>query len=497
MAVGSLASAWDRAGVEPCWPNPGPDVFVLGAGFSIAASSALAEDHRFPDTAQLGKRALARLGPASAREAGEAGMPDDHLDGRSFEGWLARLAEDQPYLSTAENFRRRALYLELAKSMRAVLVECEERSASRPPPWLLDLISVWHARRARIVTFNYDTLIERCLGQLALGDPPSDDSISVGDVLDGIPPAAERDQLLTGSGAATFRLVKLHGSTSWFWAPGDPAGTTVVRLDARSGAEEDDSEVQAERSRLLRGRDPFIVPPVSAKTALYANPVTRELWTRAHKLLLAANRVVVVGYSFPPVDVTATGLVVETLAGRSNEVQVDVVNLNADTVAGDLKTAGVTVSTSYTGRNAVERFVDDYVDDAARHVVTHLRNWQPEQRQGVVRVAWGPPFRPWHPANIATEIVAGRTLMVTLTMDGSTALDSFLDDLRQVDRIVVAGALRHPVVDWIPTAQQRMLGDEPTVDTWFVTLMPAGPPPSGVFDTHLGFLQPPGSFGWK
>ena len=487
MPIGSLVPAWDRAGVDPCWSGPGGDVFVLGAGFSIAVSEELGDEHRFPDTAQLGRRAIVRLGIAAARDAAEAGWSEKRLDGRGFEGWLAGLAEDQPYMSSAENLRRRALYLELVKSMRAVLVECEERVAEIPS-WLLDLVSVWHVRQASIVTFNYDTVIERCLERLSLGAASDGGSIASGDVLDGIPPAAKGGHVVSGSGAATFRLLKLHGSTSWFWAPGDVGGTSVVRLDPEIGASESDRAVSDERSRVLLGRDPFIVPPVAAKTSLYANPITKELWTRAHRALSEARRVYVVGYSCPPVDVTATGLIADTLASRNVDARVEVVNLDADPVSQGLEAAGVTVSRRHSRAGAVKKFVAGYVEDTAVYVVEHLRSWQPEPRNGFVRLVWGSPQHPSHQSDISTYIDnARRTLVVTPVEDDSPTwdLNTFFDDLRNVDRIVVEVSRRqHAVIDWIPTAQQRIVDDAAVVDLWFVNLMPLGRPPAWLLPVH-------------
>lgn len=480
MSVGGLVPAWDRAGLDPCWADPGAEVFILGAGFSIAASSALSDHERFPDTAGLGQRVVDALQPKVRLEVAEAGWPGPGADGIGFETWLARLAEDQPYLSTEENLRRRALYTAVIRAMRPVLVECEERTAADPPPWLLDLVSVWHARQAQVLTFNYDTLVERCLDQLGLSDVDELRVIGAGDILDGIPPSADASPDPRGPGVATFRLVKLHGSTSWFWVPGDLTGTTVLRLDPRT-ASEGDPDVQAVRSRLLLGRDPFIVPPVTTKTALYANPVTKELWTRARGALRKARRVTLVGYSFPPVDTTAVGLVTEALASRS-DVSLEVVDLNTGDVVRELSGAGIVGSAPvcHSGDDAVERFVAGYIAESARHVVDHLRSWRPTHSNGIVRVAWGSPSLSPDVSEVDIKVdKARRVLVVTPVGSGSTELTKFLEALLLVDEIVISGNPERRVVDWSPTAPVPVAGGPPTVDMWFVNLLPAGPPPRG------------------
>lgn len=483
-----LEPSWDRAGIEPCWNEAGSDVFVLGSGFSIAASMALYETERFPDTAQLGLRVVAALDPEVKREAAEAGWPAEVDgggptsvgEGAQFEAWLARLGEDQPYLSTEENLRRRALYTTIVRIMRPVLVQCEERVVAELPSWLPDLVSVWHDRRAQVVTFNYDTLVERCLDQLELADGSSERRICAGDVLDGIPPSGNNSQLLTGLGTDTFRLVKLHGSTSWFWVPGDLAGTTVLRFDPAGDAGECDPSVQAERARLLLGRDPFIVPPISTKAALYTNPVTRELWTRARRALREARRVFLIGYSLPPVDTAATGLIADALAGRS-DVRVEVVNPKSGQVVERIRQVGVTVSPSacHDGANdAVVRFVAGYVRESAQHVVRHLRSWQPEQRKGTVRVAWGSPLRPSYLSDVATEVDATRGVLVVRCVNNAhTDLNEFLNALADVGEIVLAGDPDRRVVAWVPMAQLKVAGSPPSVYGWSVYLLPAGPPP--------------------
>lgn len=480
MPPGQLVPAWDRARLAPCWSDPPAEVFILGAGFSIAASSALSDNNRFPDTAGLGQRVVETLPPKVRKELAASGWPGQGADGMRFEAWLARLAEDQPYLSTEENLRRQALYTEVVRAMRPVLVECEERAEEDLPDWLLVLVSIWHVRQAQVLTFNYDTLVERCLDHLALSDKDEERTIGAGDVVDGIPPAADNSWHPKGAGTATFRLLKMHGSTSWFWVPRDLTGTTVLRLDPKAGAGEDDPDVHAERSRLLLGRDPFIVPPVTTKAALYANPVTKEVWTRARRALRKARRVVLIGYSFSPVDTTAAGLLADALAGR-NDVSLEVVDLNADAVADELERAGfeVPAMARHGGDDAVERFVSGYVEATARHVVDHLRTWQPKPRAGLLRVTSGS-----RQSAVAISIDEKRRLLVVTTDNNTpTDLNTFLKALESgfVDAIIVSGDdTERRVVDWVPTTQLQYAGCSPTVDLWYANLLPAGPPPPGL-----------------
>lgn len=81
-------------------------MFIPGAGFSNAVFD------QSPGTDELGKLALGKLRDKGRIEEQDPRIPVGGFKRGAFETWLARLAEDQPYLSTAENLRNRALFTE-------------------------------------------------------------------------------------------------------------------------------------------------------------------------------------------------------------------------------------------------------------------------------------------------------------------------------------------------------------------------------------------------
>src|SRR4029453_7017650 len=120
------------------------DVFVLGAGFSMAVSNVM------PSTDELGARALrllralhnARVHAHSDKCDGiscdEPQLVDNEPPAPNFEIWLSRLAEAQPYLFDAVNDRRRALYRDLSGALaseveQATVEACEQVIPS--PDW--------------------------------------------------------------------------------------------------------------------------------------------------------------------------------------------------------------------------------------------------------------------------------------------------------------------------------------------------------------------------
>ncbi|MGH3158450.1 MAG: hypothetical protein ACRDNF_18015, partial [Streptosporangiaceae bacterium] len=128
----------------------GGDVLVLGAGFSRAVSGSL------PLVDELGNACL---------DIGDLGrdrrVPDGGFTGGSFETWLSRLADEQPYLSVGENLENQALFERFSEAIAIVLGENVDAAlAAGCPAWLNEFSRVAHQRRATLVTFNYDPLIE-------------------------------------------------------------------------------------------------------------------------------------------------------------------------------------------------------------------------------------------------------------------------------------------------------------------------------------------------
>jgi len=60
---------------------------------------------------------------------------------------------------------------------------------------------------------------------------------------------------------------------------------------------------------------PFIVPPTATKSSYLTNLVVRKIWARARAALAKAKRLIVIGYSIPPEDQVAAGMIVEALRG--------------------------------------------------------------------------------------------------------------------------------------------------------------------------------------
>jgi hypothetical protein len=190
------------------------EVLILGAGFSRAISPAM------PSTDELGVEAIALAGLQDDRR-----VPAGFTDG-TFEIWLSRLAEDQPYLTETENLENRALFSRLSGAIHDVLQARQLEALRREAPsWLYEFVSALHVRRATAITLNYDNLMECAVDALQPWDWETGNNVQGIDVLDGIPPYWESGRWIH---TETFGLLKLHGSLSWYGVPNDDTAATLA-----------------------------------------------------------------------------------------------------------------------------------------------------------------------------------------------------------------------------------------------------------------------------
>jgi hypothetical protein len=321
-------------------------VVVVGAGFSKAVHGA------FPNVDELGE-----LVRADVPEALHGAPP---AFGRgSFERWLSRIAEPQPDLGEAANLRNAAQFQLVTTAIheRMLAIEAKAVAEQAVPWWLLRFVGVLHKLRATVITFNYDTVVERAASGVV--EHEYRQRVSAFNLVDGIPPDASFG-MYANPEVETFRLLKLHGSLDTYWVPGDVTGATIVRLPGAdhwmSGAVKARASLNV--ARLVPGRVPFVIPPASAKSAYLTNPITRQLWRTASERLTAATRVAIMGYSVPVTDLVVTAMLGETQ--RSSGAHVDVINPSPEPVVEALVAgAGIDRSRVRTASESCEGYVDE------------------------------------------------------------------------------------------------------------------------------------------
>jgi hypothetical protein len=351
------------------------EAIILGAGFSKALSEAM------PLTDDLGNLVL-----AVAQANSDIPITHRPFENGLFEAWLSRIAEDQPDLSTVENLANRMLFQLCSQSLASVLEDCVDVALQDRPfdqAWILDLLGTLHARRSTVITFNQDTLIEFAVGGADLYswnqkawrlDQPQP-RINWWDLIDCQPPLPSW-RYGFGVPQPTLRLLKLHGSTNWYWTAGDESGATTACwfLPGTLPPEEGPDEAEA-RERELPGRVPLIVPPAAGKSTYFKTPLLTQLWQNARYALSRPTvRVGLVGYSIPPTDLVTSGMIRETLANRENpdSVFIDIVNPKPGPVRQNLQILGID-PTRIAEVQSVPAFVDQYVARAADELVEAFR----------------------------------------------------------------------------------------------------------------------------
>jgi hypothetical protein len=373
--------------------EPSSEVLLLGAGFSKALSAAM------PLTDELGGEVV-RLVQARSPLA-----TDKQFSSGEFEAWLSRISEDQPDLTSAENLANRALFQQCSDALADVLSQRVEKAVedALSRRWFHTLLGTLHARRATVVTFNQDTLVEQGVDvadlyswdqrrwRAAQFDQPR---ITSSDVLDNQPPLPST-RWGYGPPQETFRLLKLHGSTNWFWHPGDLSGATTARwfLPGMLGPDQVVPDEASALRRELPGRVPLIVPPAAAKSSYYQIPLLTQLWQDARAALLASPlRLSLIGYSIPLTDLVTSGMLRETVVERSDNwtVPIDVVDPNATLVRNHLESLGVDGS-HITEFESAEEFIESYERRAAHEVAAAFRNWKTEESDALILV--GPSLK--------------------------------------------------------------------------------------------------------
>jgi hypothetical protein len=251
-------------------------VFLLGAGFSRSI------DLDMPLMGELPSLLDFKEG-SSAKPFCDQTFQDD------FEAWLSSLASVCPWVGAKEQRMRTDAFLEVLKAIQVGLIEPTSRIIEQynflamdndPYHWIFRLLDYWHQNRSSVITLNYDTIVEGIAKYYLFGRHGNK--------------ALESDFYPESqSPAASFQLYKLHGSIN-LWSRDPLKGSNLQFVET--------CNKETISKSLEEGYFPYIVPPLSVKDNYYGNSGLGELWQRASSRIKKADRLVVMGYSFPASD---------------------------------------------------------------------------------------------------------------------------------------------------------------------------------------------------
>jgi hypothetical protein len=347
---------------EPPKPEPGT-VFVLGAGFSCAVS----------DSMPL-LRELSPLVFAAYKDRDKIPTDIKKLLSVDLEEALSYLVQPKPWLRESEALRHRALFLELTYVIAEVLRQSMDDAVSRmttgPSDWLKKLILYWHRHRCTVLTLNYDTLIETVAHVVEYGRDGSKPKYFSPWAI--YPPfftnaAMRSGALLLTKRPETFLLLKLHGSTNWFFSGRETAQGEPIYFIPPPGPpgawNAKPTETDALCLAAVADKYPFIMPPVYDKAPLLTHETIRSIWFKGGEALKETKRVVFMGYRLPPTDRTMQHFLRSSLVDTG--AAIEIVNQDSATITHYRELLSIDpsrISQSLSGPNCIPEFVASLKD---------------------------------------------------------------------------------------------------------------------------------------
>jgi hypothetical protein len=121
-------------------------------------------------------------------------------------------------------------------------------------------------------------------------------------------------------------LLKLHGSINWRIKQGYSSPYNIDAIVHNDLWSLDDKILSPEDIKNINGHleeQPFIIPPILAKSAFVEQPILKVIWSKAYQILKMAEQVTFIGYSFPITDFAVCSLFKETINDGCNISIVD------------------------------------------------------------------------------------------------------------------------------------------------------------------------------
>ncbi len=311
------------------------------------------------------------------------------------ETWLSSLLEPAPFVPNINRWEQRALALNIIEALQREIKNGESSALNgEPPDWLMSMVDYWIGHGSSIVTFNYDTLVEGATTEhfkrLSLTCtsahlfPFFTNAMRPG-YPGGYPDRPCPNCVIPRDPPHYFTsLYKLHGSVNWYYSGSDNyAGETLYQIPVmgwNTAVHAHGSLTREHNYEPLAGKSPLIIPPVMNKSSSFRHEAVTELWERAQFSLRQATRIFAIGYSLPAADTAFQhllhwdGEIQESQAATLKEQGEDsttaqpktvyVVNANERAVDWYESRLGSSyqIDGTYTGPDAVERFVVDLPD---------------------------------------------------------------------------------------------------------------------------------------
>ena len=376
------------------------ELFILGAGFSKSISERMAL------MAELTESLKSRMERDSFPSNVGVMTPEGEFKPirqpsltsaiskmeRNVEAWLSCLLEPAPFVPVSSRWEHKALALRLIEDVRNEIQRGESSALSvAPPEWLMLMVEYWVKHGSSIVTFNYDTLVERAVTEhfKRMSHPctsahlfPFFTNASRPGYPGGYPERPCPNCVIPRDPPYYFtNLYKLHGSVNWYYSGSeDYAGETLYQIPVMgwtTATHVHGSSTRAHDYQGVAGKVPLIIPPLMNKSPMFQHEAITELWNRVQHSLRDASRIFAIGYSLPSADTAFQQLLhwdgeiqeSHALSAReqgenpSSAGPKTLYVVNADETAAEWyqRRLGCSyeIDGTYTGPGAVERFLRD------------------------------------------------------------------------------------------------------------------------------------------
>lgn len=294
-------------------------IFFLGAGFSkaIVPSYPLLNDLSAEVIQQIDKQSV------SSHYYELSNLMD-----KDVESLLTYLSTGFPWKNDVTKHENLALYEALISQISAKFMKLAKDDRFRTFPDFLkkfsqELFSGKH--EYKFITMNYDTLLENLILRKAGHFMDYGKLYCYPITYLGIKSS------IGGLGLVTYNnekinhfppILKLHGSANWFWSGLSPSDTIYV----------DDFSSD---STMRKGLKPYIIPPVMDKNIFYNHIAIHSLWADAHRFIENADEIYIIGFSFPPTDLSVKFLFQSALRFISTDAKkaskpISIYVINAD-----------------------------------------------------------------------------------------------------------------------------------------------------------------------
>lgn len=289
-------------------------LYVLGAGASYALSEVDLRKREYSrSVTPLDKDFLARLSHFCPKKGWakttnqflqEQWLDRDDLTGHGLEAAIIKRVSQYDFLSSLHPNKARgktgnAEYIsQVSHLITDFLISCKSNSSGNTKKFVNAVFPIGTDPKEyvnRIITFNYDTLLER---------PLFDRGLSKKKVyFDRL--ANKPDEGMRRKEDEKFPhplILKLHGSVNWRCSRTD--------FDSMINGTNDSAQkvdIWVQEHGCPNPKDsvaPLIIPPIPNKPITAAS-IFLHLWTTAYEYLHQAEELVIVGYSCPPTDTLA------------------------------------------------------------------------------------------------------------------------------------------------------------------------------------------------